>query len=88
MAKQKQQESLEELIKASEMRYIAIEGVIGAGKTTLAKMVGEMLQAKVVLEQFQENPFLKDFYKDPNVLSSCGRECAQHVSLLPATPQV
>mgnify|MGYP001609848696 FL=1 len=65
MSKQKQQESLEELIQQSELRYIAIEGVIGAGKTTLAKMLGEILGAKVVLEQFQENPFLKDFYKDP-----------------------
>ncbi len=64
MAKQ-QQESLEELIQQSELRYIAIEGVIGAGKTTLANMLGEMIGAKVVLEQFEENPFLKDFYKDP-----------------------
>lgn len=60
------QESLEELIQQSELRYIAVEGVIGAGKTTLAKMLGEQLQAKVVLEQFAENPFLKDFYKDPD----------------------
>ncbi len=64
MAKQ-QQESLEELIQQSELRYIAIEGVIGAGKTTLANMLGETIGAKVVLEQFEENPFLKDFYKDP-----------------------
>lgn len=47
------------------LRYIAIEGVIGAGKTTLARMLGETLGARVVLEQFEENPFLKDFYKDP-----------------------
>lgn len=60
------QESLEELIQQSELRYIAVEGVIGAGKTTLAKMLGEQLQAKIVLEQFAENPFLKDFYKDPD----------------------
>lgn len=49
----------------SDLRYIAIEGVIGAGKTTLARMVGETLGARVVLEQFEENPFLKDFYRDP-----------------------
>lgn len=64
MSKQRQ-ESLEEIVQASELRYIAIEGVIGAGKTTLAKMLGELIGAKVVLEQFEENPFLKDFYKDP-----------------------
>ena len=60
------QESLDELIARSELRYIAIEGVIGAGKTTLARMLGELLDAKVVLERFEENPFLKDFYKDPD----------------------
>lgn len=49
----------------TDLRYIAIEGVIGAGKTTLARMVGETLGARVVLEQFEENPFLKDFYRDP-----------------------
>lgn len=65
MAKQKMQESLEGLIQQSELRYIAVEGVIGAGKTTLAKKLGELIQANVVLEQFMENPFLKDFYKDP-----------------------
>ncbi len=62
----RKQESLEELIQQSELRYIAIEGVIGAGKTTLATMLGELLDAKVVLERFEENPFLKDFYKDPD----------------------
>lgn len=60
------QDSLQELIQQSELRYIAIEGVIGAGKTTLATMLGELLDAKVVLERFEENPFLKDFYKDPD----------------------
>jgi len=40
--------------------------VIGAGKTTLAQMLGETLGARVVLEQFEENPFLKDFYRDPD----------------------
>lgn len=59
------QESLETLIAQSDLRYIAIEGVIGAGKTTLANMLGESIGAKVVLEQFEENPFLKDFYRDP-----------------------
>jgi len=45
----------------NENRYIVIEGVIGAGKTSLARMLSERLAAKLVLE---ENPFLKDFYKD------------------------
>jgi deoxyadenosine/deoxycytidine kinase len=59
------QESLTSLIDKSDVRYIAIEGVIGAGKTTLSKMLGETLNANVVLEKFEENPFLKDFYRDP-----------------------
>ena len=40
--------------RPSDIRYIAIEGVIGAGKTTLAKMITERLQAKLVLEKFEE----------------------------------
>jgi deoxyguanosine kinase len=59
-------EPLESLIEKSDLRYIAIEGVIGAGKTTLCKMLGETLNASVVLEKFEENPFLKTFYKDPD----------------------
>ncbi len=47
-----------------ENRYIVVEGVIGAGKTSLAKMMSERLQAKLVLEEVEENPFLKDFYRD------------------------
>jgi deoxyadenosine/deoxycytidine kinase len=58
-------ETLETLIQQSELRYIAIEGVIGAGKTTFARKLGDVIGAKVVIEQFEENPFLKDFYKDP-----------------------
>ena len=44
--------------------YIAIEGVIGAGKTSLAKLLSERRNAKIVLEEFEENPFLPHFYKD------------------------
>jgi len=44
--------------------YVAIEGVIGVGKTSLAKLLSERLKAKLVLEQFEENPFLPDFYRD------------------------
>jgi deoxyguanosine kinase len=58
-------ESLESLIAQSDLRYVAIEGVIGVGKTTLAAKLGESLGARVVLEQFEENPFLRDFYNDP-----------------------
>jgi deoxyadenosine/deoxycytidine kinase len=47
-----------------EIRHIAIEGVIGAGKTTLANMLSERLKARLVLEKFEENPFLARFYED------------------------
>ncbi len=50
--------------EVKEIRYIAIEGVIGAGKTSLAKLLGERLNAKVVLEQYYENPFLEKFYEN------------------------
>jgi deoxyadenosine/deoxycytidine kinase len=42
-----------------------VEGVIGAGKTSLSRMVSERLNARLVLEQFEENPFLERFYEDP-----------------------
>lgn len=45
-------------------RYIAIEGVIGVGKTTLARLLQPTLAAQLLLEQFEENPFLADFYGD------------------------
>jgi 2-amino-4-hydroxy-6-hydroxymethyldihydropteridine diphosphokinase len=44
--------------------YIAIEGNIGAGKTTLASKIAEDFNAKIVLERFADNPFLPKFYKD------------------------
>jgi len=47
------------------MRYLVIEGNIGAGKTTLAKMLAKDLNAKLILEQFADNPFLPKFYKNP-----------------------
>lgn len=49
----------------TEIRHIAIEGVIGAGKTTLAQMLSKSLGARLVLEKFEENPFLPKFYEDP-----------------------
>jgi deoxyguanosine kinase len=48
-----------------EIRHIAIEGVIGAGKTTLAEMISERLAGRLVREKFDENPFLPKFYEDP-----------------------
>jgi deoxyguanosine kinase len=44
--------------------YIAIEGVIGVGKTTLARLLQPAFQAVLLLEVFEENPFLSDFYAD------------------------
>jgi len=46
-----------------DFRYIAVEGPIGAGKTTLTERLGTRLDATIVLEE-QENPFLADFYAD------------------------
>ena len=45
--------------------YIVIEGCIGAGKTTLTKMLAQDFNAELVLERFADNPFLPKFYKDP-----------------------
>ena len=45
--------------------YIAIEGVIGVGKTSLAKLLAEKLDGRLILEQPEENPYLDDFYRDP-----------------------
>ncbi|HEY44138.1 MAG TPA: deoxynucleoside kinase [Anaerolineae bacterium] len=44
--------------------YIAIEGVIGVGKTTLARLLQPVFNAELLLEVFEENPFLSDFYGD------------------------
>ncbi len=44
--------------------YIAIEGVIGVGKTTLARLLKATFDAEILLEVFEENPFLSDFYGD------------------------
>ena len=44
--------------------FIAIEGVIGAGKTSLASLLAERQNARLVLEEFEDNPFLPKFYED------------------------
>lgn len=50
-------------------RFIVIEGNIGAGKTTLSKMLQTDLNANLILEQFAENPFLPKFYTNPEKYS-------------------
>ncbi|NWF89006.1 MAG: deoxynucleoside kinase, partial [Ignavibacteriaceae bacterium] len=48
----------------SKISYIAIEGVIGAGKTSLARKIKDKLNAQLIVEQFEVNPFLENFYLD------------------------
>ena len=55
-----------EKLNVQAFNYIAIEGNIGAGKTTLATKISEDCNAKLVLERFADNPFLPKFYKDQN----------------------
>jgi len=50
--------------KLSSIKYIAIEGVIGAGKSSLANLLASKLGANLVLEEFELNPFLEKFYDD------------------------
>lgn len=47
------------------LQYVAIEGVIGVGKTCLSNLLADYFDAKVLLEKHEENPFLKDFYQEP-----------------------
>ena len=49
----------------AELKYIAIEGVIGAGKTSLTARLCQTLGARAIYEEFEKNPFLEDFYDDP-----------------------
>lgn len=49
----------------SDFNFIAIEGNIGAGKTSLAKKISKDFNAKLILERFADNPFLPKFYKEP-----------------------
>jgi len=48
----------------NNLEFIAIEGVIGVGKTSLAKLLTQKHNARLVLEQFEDNPFLPKFYED------------------------
>lgn len=47
-----------------DIRFLVIEGNIGAGKTSLAGLISQEYNAKLILEQFADNPFLPKFYKD------------------------
>ncbi|MBW1294460.1 2-amino-4-hydroxy-6-hydroxymethyldihydropteridine diphosphokinase [Aquimarina litoralis] len=53
-----------EKFSLSSVQYLTIEGNIGAGKTSLAHLISEELNAKLVLERFADNPFLPKFYED------------------------
>src|SRR3990172_8807442 len=55
---------MKEKEQITEIRFVAVEGVIGAGKTSLAKKIKERLNAGLILEQFDTNPFLEKFYSD------------------------
>ncbi len=46
------------------IRYVAIEGVIGAGKSTLVRILGQRLKSEVLFEEYENNPFLSGFYED------------------------
>lgn len=48
-----------------DTRYLVIEGPIGVGKTSLAQLLAQELQTRLILEKVEENPFLKEFYQDP-----------------------
>ena len=52
-------------VNNNAISYIAIEGVIGAGKTSVAQKIATRLNARLVLERFEENPFLEKFYHNP-----------------------
>ena len=50
--------------RTTPLRYVIVEGPIGVGKTTLVKRLAEFHRARTVLEIFEENPFLADFYSN------------------------
>ena len=51
------------------LEYIAIDGVIGVGKTTLTNMLVERFKGKGIFEEVEENPFLADFYDNPKLFA-------------------
>ena len=52
-----------------DYKFIVIEGLIGAGKTSLSKKIAERYNSKLILEQFADNPFLPKFYDNPSKYS-------------------
>ena len=52
-------------MKPREPRYLVIEGPTGVGKTSLVKLLAREFDARLILERAEDNPFLKEFYKDP-----------------------
>ncbi|MBL7192125.1 deoxynucleoside kinase [bacterium] len=48
----------------TKLKYLAVEGVIGAGKTSLADIIAEEIKGMLILEKPEDNPFLQDFYND------------------------
>ena len=53
------------LLHVKKLNHIAIEGNIGAGKTTFAQWLNKALGGRLLLENFYDNPYLEDFYRDP-----------------------
>lgn len=53
------------MVGATTHRYLVIEGPIGVGKSSLARLLSDRLQARLVLEKVEENPFLARFYENP-----------------------
>jgi len=56
----------ENILEIANGNYIVIEGNIGAGKTSLSKLLSNDLNARLILEEFSDNPFLPLFYKNPD----------------------
>jgi deoxyguanosine kinase len=57
-------ENYRDLLSANGIRYIAVEGNIGAGKTTLARLISEATEGRLFLEEVDDNPFIEKFYDD------------------------
>ncbi len=56
--------------------FLAIEGVIGVGKSTLSRRIAERLHARLVLEEVEENPFLEGVLQGPAALSPSSARCS------------
>ncbi|MCK4236980.1 MAG: deoxynucleoside kinase [Candidatus Krumholzibacteria bacterium] len=57
-------ENLKVALLSNGIRYIAVEGSIGAGKTTLSRLIAEASEARLFLEEIDDNPFIERFYED------------------------